>query len=366
MASRKTKVESLEKLRARIDDVDQRILKLLTERARTARDIGAAKNRGAASVLDVARERAVVRAVRRANDGPLSDDAVEAIFREIVSACRAAQAPTSVAFLGPAGTFSHAAALKQFGRTAVFVPVDTIGDVFTAVEAGRAHYGVVPVENTTEGAVTPTLDGLADTPLKVIGEVLVRVDHYLVSKSGERGRVKRIVSHPQPLAQCRTYLAKHFPGVALDAAASTAVAAAAAAKNPALAAIASRLAAQIHDLRVVAPSIQDNPANVTRFLVLSDVSPDSPPRRSGEDRTSLVVSVHDEVGVLGKVLHPFTANRVNLSMIESRPILGRPWEYRFFLDVTGHVEDKPLARTLAAVAKVATSTKVLGSYPVAR
>ena len=366
MATRESKTKALDDLRAEIDDIDQRVLKLLSRRARTARDIGAAKNLGAKGVLDIARERAVVRAVRRANAGPLSDDAVEAIFREIVSACRAAQAPTSVAFLGPAGTFSHAAALKQFGRTAVYVPVDTIGDVFTAVEAGRVHYGVVPVENTTEGAVTPTLDGLADTPLKVIGEITVRVDHYLVSKSGDPRMVKRIVSHPQPLAQCRSYLAKHFPGVPLDVAASTAVAAAEAARKPALAAIASRLAAQTHDLEVVAASIQDNPANVTRFLVLSDVSPDSPPHRSGDDRTSLVVSVHDEVGVLGKVLHPFTANRVNLSMIESRPILGRPWEYRFFLDVTGHVEDKPLARTLAEVAKVATSTKVLGSYPVAR
>ncbi len=363
---RKAKSPSLEALRARIDDLDRRVLKLLSERAQTARDIGTAKNRGAVSVLDIARERAVIRAVRKANDGPLSDDAIEAIFREVVSACRAAQAPTSVAFLGPAGTFSHAAALKQFGRTAIHVPVDTIGDVFTAVEAGRAHYGVVPVENTTEGAVTPTLDGLADTPLKVIGEILVRVDHYLVSKSGERKSVKRIVSHPQPLAQCRTYLAKHFPGIPLDAAASTATAAATAARSSSIAAVASRLAAETHDLRVIASSIQDNPANVTRFLVLSDVSPDSPARRSGDDRTSLVVSVHDEVGVLGKVLRPFTAHRVNLSMIESRPILGRPWEYRFFLDVTGHVEDKGLARTLAEVQKVATSTKVLGSYPVAR
>lgn len=360
------KSKTLQELRAEIDDLDLRILRLLSRRADTARQIGRAKSDGAKAVLDLAREKDVIRAIRRANPGPLSAEAVEAVFREIVSACRAAQEPTSVAFLGPLGTFSHAAALKQFGRTAVYVPVDTIADVFTSVEAGRARYGIVPVENTTEGAVTPTLDALADTPLKVIGEVLIRIDHFLVSLSGDRRKIHRIASHPQPLAQCRNYLAREYPGVPLVAAASTAAAAAVAAGDGAVAAIAGRLATQTHGLRVVAASIQDNPANVTRFLVLSDVPADAPQRRTGDDRTSLVVSVHDEVGVLGRVLQPFTTNRINLSMIESRPILGRPWEYRFFLDVTGHVEDKPLARTLARVAKVATSTKVLGSYPVAR
>jgi chorismate mutase/prephenate dehydratase len=360
------KGKTLQELRAEIDELDLRLLRLLSRRAEVARKIGLAKSERAKAVLDLAREKDVIRAVRGANPGPLGNDAVEAVFREIVSACRAAQEPTSVAFLGPLGTFSHAAALKQFGRTAVFVPVDTIADVFTTVEAGRARYGVVPVENTTEGAVTPTLDALADTPLKVIGEVLVRIDHFLVSRGGDRSKIRRIVSHPQPLAQCRNYLAKQFPGVPLVPAPSTAAAAAEAARDGAVAAIAGKLATDTHGLRIVAASIQDNPANVTRFLVVSDLPPDSPPRRTGDDRTSLVVSVHDEVGVLGRVLQPFTNNRINLSMIESRPILGRPWEYRFFLDVTGHVEDKPLARTLARVAKVATSTKVLGSYPVAR
>jgi chorismate mutase/prephenate dehydratase len=362
VAKRKT----LQQLRADIDSVDQRILRLLSARARIARRIGRAKSVGSARILDIGREKEVVLAVRRANAGPLSNDVVESVFREIVSACRAAQEPTSVAYLGPPGTFSHAAALKQFGRTAVYISVDTIADVFSCVEAGRARYGIVPVENTTEGAVTPTLDALADTALKVIGEVVVRVDQCLASRSGARERIRRIVSHPQPLAQCRTYLAKEFPGVPLVAAASTAAAAAVAAKEAGAAAVASRLAARLNGLQIVAASIQDNPANVTRFLVLHDVPADAPARRTGDDRTSLVVAVHDEVGVLGRILQPFTANRINLSMIESRPILGRPWEYRFFLDVTGHVEDRPLARTLARVSKVASSTKVLGSYPVAR
>jgi chorismate mutase/prephenate dehydratase len=360
------KLKSLQQLRAEIDGLDARILRLLSSRAAVARRIGEAKSAGARGVLDVARERDVIRALRRANPGPLSDDAIEAIFREIVSACRAAQEPTTVACLGPLGTFSHAAALKQFGRTAAYIPVDTIADVFTAVEAGRARYGIVPVENTTEGAVTPTLDALADTPLAIVGEIVVPIAHYLLSRSGDQRKIRRIVSHPQPLAQCRGYLAREFPGVPLVAAASTAAAAIDAVSHADTAAIAGRIATEIHALRVVAASIQDNPANVTRFLILAQASPDRPSKPSGDDRTSLVVAVRDEVGVLGKVLQPFTANRINLSMIESRPILGRPWEYRFFFDVTGHVDDKALARTLAAVAKVAASTKVLGSYPIAR
>ena len=277
---------------------------------------------------------------------------------------------TRLGYLGPPGTFSEEAVrCAPDADGAELVALPTVRDTIMAVHDGDVERAVVPIENSLEGPIGVTLDTLAeDKDVTIVGELVIAVSPCLIVRGDEvtLEMVQRVVSHPQPLAQCRGYLAKHFPGVALDAAASTATAAASAAKNPSLAAIASRLAAQIHGLEPVASSIQDNPANVTRFLVLSDLSPDSPLHRSGEDRTSLVVSVHVEVGVLGKVLHPFTANRVNLSMIESRPILGRPWEYRFFLDVTGHVEDKPLARTLAQVAKVATSTKVLGSYPVAR
>ncbi len=234
--------------------------------------------------------------------------------------------------------------------------------MFTAVETGRANYGVVPVENTTEGAVTPTLDALADTNLHIVAEVAVPVELALLSKSGAAAKVKRIASHPHALAQCRRYLARHFPGVETEPAASTSEAAARAARNGGLAAIAGELAARVHGLKVVARAIQDEPGNRTRFLVIGD---DPIPAPSGHDRTSLVVAVRDEVGILGRVLAPFAANGVNLSMIESRPLPGRPWEYRFFIDVVGHVRGRRLARALAEVERIAISAKVLGSYPVA-
>jgi len=362
MAKRK----SLPELRKSIDAVDRKILDLVSKRAQIAHQVGEAKNRGSRGVLDVAREKAVIKRMRTDNPGPLGGDAIEAVFREIISACRAAQEPTTVAYLGPGGTFSNAAAVKQFGETAVYEPVETIADVFGETAAGRSRYGVVPIENTTEGAVTPTLDALADTPLRVVAEVLVKIDHFLLARSADARKVKRIISHPQPLAQCRNFLALRFPGVPLEPCTSTARAAQEAKRTPGTAAIASALAGRLYGLETVEASIADNPGNVTRFLVVGDVEPDAPFKRSGDDRTSIVVSVRDEVGVLGRILQPFTANKVNLSMIESRPILGRPWEYRFFVDVCGHVSDNNLARALRAVEKISISTTILGSYPIAR
>ncbi len=349
-------------LRKKIDALDREILRLISERAAVAVEIGKAKDRGSRAILDVAREQGIIKKIVSENPGPLSEAAVEAVFREIISACRASQRPTSVAFLGPEGTFSHEAAIKQFGHTATFEAAHTIADVFTAVESGRCLYGIVPVENTIEGAVTPTLDGLAKTTAAVLAEVVVKVDHCLLSKTRDRRRIKKIASHPQPLAQCRRFLAENFPSVECQPAASTAAAAKSAASRAATAAIASRLAAEVYGLSVVVESIQDNPANVTRFLVIGSPVESRP---SGNDRTSLVISVRDEVGVLEKILRPFAANGVNLSMIESRPLLGRPWEYSFFVDVGGHVDDTGVSKAIAAVNKIAVATKVLGSYPIA-
>ncbi len=357
MSARKTLAE----LRKDIDAIDRQLVHLISRRARVALRIGQTKNAGAHAVLDAGRERAVLEAVRAENPGPLSSEAFEGIFREIISACRAAQQPISVAFLGPEGTFSHAAAIKQFGHAAEFQGVGAIADVFAAVEAGRARYGVVPIENTTEGAVTPTLDALAVTSLGIVAELTVKVDHCLLALDEDPAAVRRIVSHPQPLAQCRRYLAERFPRIEPEAATSTAAAARTAASEPGAAAVASRLAAEIYGLRTVASRIQDEPGNVTRFIVIGS---DPSMAASGRDRTSLVISVRDEVGVLGRILAPFTDNKVNLSMIESRPLVGRPWEYRFFVDVSGHVSDRRLARALAEIEKIAISTKVLGSYPV--
>ncbi len=357
MAKRKT----LSELRRQIDDIDVSICKLISKRARVAQSIGEAKSRGARGVLDVQRERRVLRAVKAANEGPLSDEAVESVFREIVSACRASQKPTSVAYLGPEGTFSHAAAVRQFGTTAQFEAVDTIADVFAAVETGHVAYGIVPVENTTDGAVTQTLDALATTRARILAELTVQVEHTLLAKTRERSKIKRIASHPQPLAQCRRYLARNFPSVPLEHAASTADAARRAASRAGTAAIASPLAGRIYGLEVVAEAIQDEPGNRTRFLVVGCDPLASP---SGNDRTSLVIAVHDEVGILGRILEPFSRHKVNLSMIESRPLPGRPWEYRFFIDVVEHVRKKRLASALEEIGRIAISTKVLGSYPV--
>jgi chorismate mutase/prephenate dehydratase len=354
--------KTLAELRNDIDAIDGKLLALVSRRARIAQKIGEAKSRGAERVLDVARERSVLDAVRKANEGPLSDEAIEAIFREIISACRASQQPTSVAYMGPPGTFSHAAAIKQFGRTADFESVATIADVFTAVEAGRARYGIVPIENTTEGAVTPTLDCLAETPLVIVAELVVKVEHHLLSRSGDPAKVERIASHPQPLAQCRRFLAEHFPGVEQLPTASTAAAARLAADEAGTAAIASRIACELYGHQIAWESIQDDPGNVTRFIVIGRVQPSKPSKR---DRTSLVVSVRDEVGVLERVLRCFAKNGVNLSMIESRPLVGRPWEYRFFIDVTGHASDPGVAQALAEIDRFSISTKVLGSYPIA-
>ena len=354
--------KQLNDLRKEIDSIDEKIVGLVSERARHAQKIGQAKRATSKDVLDPGRERTVMERVRAANEGPLADPAVEAIFREIVSACRASQQPVSAAFLGPAGTFSHVAATRQFGSTADYHAVDTIADVFKAAETGRVRYGVVPIENTIEGAVTPTLDGLSDTPLQVVAELTVPVDHFLLSKSGDRSKIKRIISHPQPIGQCRRYLARRFPGIELVESASTAAAAQAAKRSANVAAIASKLAANLYGLKVAARSIQDEPGNVTRFLV---VGPPQPTKRTGKDRTSLVIAVRDRVGVLGRILGPFTSNKVNLSMIESRPLRGRPWEYRFFVDITGHVDDRRVARALEEVDQIALSKKVLGSYPIA-
>ncbi len=334
----------------------------MSRRAALAQEIGEAKSRVGRPVLDIGREQKVVDAIRQANPGPLGDDAVEAVFREIISACRASEEPTSVAFLGPEGTFTHEAAVKQFGRSAKFWPVASIAEVFAAVETGRIPFGVVPIENTTEGAVTPTLDALAETSATVLGEILVKVRHNLMSKTGDPADIRRIASHPQVLAQCRRYLGERYTEVEVLPTPSSAAAAKLAAGEKKTAAIGSMLAARLYGLELVARSVQDQASNVTRFLVLGM---HSKARRSGNDRTSIVVSVKDEVGILERIIRQFANNKVNLSMIESRPLVGRPWEYRFFIDVSGHAEDDNVARALRAVGKISLSAKVLGSYPVA-
>lgn len=359
MASKK---KGLPELRGAIDSLDRRILDLLTERAETAKAIGEAKAVGARGILDAGREKQVLTTLRKTNRGPLTDNAVEAIFREVISACRAVQQPTTVAFFGPEGTYTHEAAIAQFGSSAVLMPCDSIPEVFTAVEAGRATFGIVPVENTTEGAVTPTLDSLAETTSVILAERILKIDHCLMAKEADPKKIRRIASHPQPLGQCKRYLAEKFAGVELLPTASTVAAAKLVATEKGTAAIGSRVAQHLYGLQLVAHSIQDSAANVTRFLV---IGPDQKTRPSGHDRTSLVVTVKDEVGILERIIRQFARNKVNLSMIESRPLAGRSWEYRFFVDVTGHASEEPVAKALKSLERIALSVHVLGSYPIA-
>jgi chorismate mutase/prephenate dehydratase len=360
LASKKKR--GLPELRAAIDDVDRRILALVTERAELARAVGEAKAIGERGILDAGREKQVLAAIRRANRGPLRDEAVEAIFREVISGCRAVQRPTTVAFFGPEGTYTHEAAIAQFGSSALLVACDSIPEVFSAVETERATFGIVPVENTTEGAVTPTLDSLAETTAVILAERILKIDHCLMAKDADAKKVRRIASHPQPLAQCKRYLAENFPGVELLPTASTAAAAKLASSQKGTAAVGSRIAQRLYNLQLVARSIQDNAANVTRFLV---IGPDQKTKPSGNDRTSLVVTVKDQVGILERIIRQFAKNKVNLSMIESRPLVGRSWEYRFFVDVTGHASSEPVSKALASLEKIALSVRVLGSYPIA-
>lgn len=346
--------------RSEIDRIDQRLLALLNQRARVAQRIGRQKVRRNSSVYVPERERHVLARVVAANEGPLPARAVRGIFREIISASRGVEAPLRVAYLGPEATFTHAAARTQFGAIAYYEPVDSIPDVFHAVEGGGADVGVVPVENSTEGAVGRTLDMFVDSPLKICAEIELKVRHCLLSRGEDLQGIRRIVSHPQSLAQCRRWLATSCPTVPTEAVSSNGRAAQIAAEEDGVAAIAGAMAAEQYGLGVVAEGIQDDPNNVTRFLVLAA---EDAPSATGADKTSILFTVRDEVGVLQRMLLPFARNRIGLCGIESRPLRGRPWEYVFFLDMRGHRRQAPLRRALSELERHCLALKVLGSYP---
>ncbi|MEB2284017.1 MAG: hypothetical protein B6D46_01890 [Polyangiaceae bacterium UTPRO1] len=355
--------------RAKIDRIDERILGLLNERARLAQRIGARKARRRKARADApegfwvpSREKRIRRRLRTLNRGPLSDDHVAAIFREIISASRALEARLTVAYLGPEGTFTNQAAREIFGSGVALTPAESIAEVFTEVERRRADFGVVPVENSTEGAVTSTLDLLIESPLRIAGEVRLDVEQCLVGTAPEWSAIRRVLSHPQGLAQCRRWLAANLPQASLEPVASTSRAAELAAGDPATAAVASRLAAERAGLRILAADIQDQRGNATRFFVLGHRDAETP---SGDDKTSIVCTVKDEIGVLAKLLQPLAASGVSLHKIESRPLRGRPWEYVFFLDLRGHRSDARVKRALARMQPLTTSLKILGSYPAA-
>ncbi len=355
--------------RAKIDRLDEKILELLNQRARIAQRIGRRKAAHAGGEPSAngfwvpGREKRIFDRLRSLNDGPLPDDVVRAVFREIISGSRALEARLTIAFLGPEGTFTHAAAREQFGAGADLVPAESVAQVFADVEGKRADFGVVPVENSTEGTVTSTLDRLIESPLQIAAEILLDVRQCLLGAGAGIGNVRRVLSHPQGLAQCRRWLATHLPGAALEEVASTARAAELARDDDAAAAIASELAGERYGLRVLAPNIQDERANVTRFLVLGSADARMP---AGDDKTSVLCTVKDEPGILSKLLQPLARERVSLSKIESRPLRGRPWEYVFFLDLQGHRSDARVKRALARMAPLTTEMRILGSYPSGR
>jgi chorismate mutase/prephenate dehydratase len=359
--SRKSKPPALAALRKQIDALDEQILALLNRRMEVVRQIGRVKSQSSGHVLDAARERQILDRLRSLNAGPLSEDDVCAIFGEVMSAARRLQRPCSASYFGPEATFTHLAALKYFGRSTHLLPLPGIVDVFGAVERGRTDFGVVPVENSTEGVVNYTLDLLYATDLKLCGEVYLEVTHNLVSASGRREDIERVYSHPQPFAQCREWLAKNMAGVPQLEARSTAEAARKAKEDNRSAAITSLFAAQTYGLEVIEERIEDNPRNYTRFAVLGRQECE----RTGSDKTSLLFSTEDVPGALFSALAPFAKRGINLTKLESRPMKAQAWRYIFFVDLEGHAADEAVSETLAELGRCCRFVKLLGSYPKA-
>ena len=354
--------KNLSELRRQIDAIDDQILELLNRRAGVVIEVGRAKAGEQKEFYVPSREQAIYERLTAASAGPFPKEAIRRVFREIISASLSLEQPMKVAFLGPQATFTHVAAMQQFGFSAQLVPQKSIPAVFDEVLRGRAHYGVVPVENSTEGVVSHTLDMFMESDLKINAEILLGISHDLLSRSGRIEDVRKVVSHPQALAQCRKWLEENLPDVPLVDVASTALAAQMAAEDETAAAVASEMAATLYGLQVVKPKIEDNPNNFTRFLVIGTKTPD----RSGRDKTSVMFSVKDEPGILYRMLEPFSKRGINLSKIESRPLKKKAWEYIFFLDMEGHVAEEGVADAIEELKGYCQFLKVLGSYPRAR
>jgi chorismate mutase/prephenate dehydratase len=350
-------VEDLQKLRAEIDALDVEILKLINLRAAHAQTIGRLKN---GTVYRPEREAQVLRRIKEINPGPLSAETAVRLFREIMSACLALEKPLSIAFLGPLGTFSQAAAQKHFGHAAASAPSISIDDVFRDVASGNADYGVVPVENSTEGAINRTLDLLQDSSLKICGEVALRIHQHLLRKQPGLDGVTMLYSHSQSLAQCHEWLNKHLTNVQCIPVASNAEAARMAADDATALAIAGDAAAELYGLQKLAENIEDEPNNTTRFLVIG--KHDAPP--SGQDKTSLLMSAHNRPGAVVELLHPLARHGVSMTKFESRPARSGLWEYVFFIDLEGHRDEPQVAAALAELQDKAAFLKVLGAYPV--
>jgi len=344
--------------RKAIDNLDAHIVKLLNERTKHVLTIGEIKRKAGEEIYAPHRERAVLQRICRRNKGPITNDSLRAIYREIMSSALSLEKSLTVAFLGPEATFTHQAAIRRFGSSLGYSPQKTIADVFTEVSKHRADYGVVPVENSTEGVVTHTLDMFVDSDLKIVAQIVLPVQHCLLSK-GPRLQIKKLYVHPQSLGQCRDWVRTNLPRAEIIETSSNARSAEFAAREKGSAAIAGVLAAEKYGVPVLEFDIQDNVANATRFLVLGRQC--SPP--TGNDRSSLMFSIMDRPGALYSALAPFRRYRINMTKIESRPSKRKAWEYFFFVDCDGHAEDRKVARAISLLGEHCSYVKVLGSYP---
>ncbi len=345
-------------IRAKINEIDRRLVATLNERAALALELVKLKDSAGLPIYAPDREASVLRGVAGLTKGPLPPTAITAIYREIISSTRALQRVIVVTYLGPAGTYTHQAAREHFGSGAEYNPAETIADVFNDVAKAKADVGVVPIENSTGGVVNETLDMFMSCDLKICDEIVLEIHHYLLG-TGKLADVKRVCSKPEAVAQCRVWLTEHLPGVEVVPVASTTAAAKMAAADPSIAAIASREAAELYALGVLAENVEDRHENVTRFVVLSQHCG----TRTGRDRTSVMLAIRNEVGALYNILLPFKKHEVNLTKIESRPSKTKVWDYMFFVDMEGHVEDDAIAAALKEIESSCRYVQVLGSYP---
>ncbi len=354
--------QRLAPLRAQIDAIDQELLELLSKRAKAAQEVGHIKNESSAPIFRPERESQVIQNVLQKNPGPLLADGLASIWREIMSACRALESKQTIAYLGPTGTFSEQAAHQFFGQSIDGLPCASLDEVFKAVEKGAATFGVVPVENSSEGAVSRTLDLLLESPLQISGEVVLPIRHHLLTKHGSLDGVKTVCAHAQALAQCQQWLSVHAPQLQRQAVSSNAEAARMASKDPSIAAIAGEPAQLAYGLQIVSAQIQDDPNNRTRFVVIGQYAC----QPCGQDQTSLVLSVANQPGAVHHLLGPLAKHGVSMTRFESRPARKGSWEYHFYIDIEGHTIDAKVATAIAELKTIAAFYKNLGSYPRAK
>ena len=354
--------QRLAPLRAQIDAIDQELLELISKRAKAAQEVGHIKNESSAPIFRPERENQVIQNVLQKNPGPLLADGLASIWREIMSACRALESKQTIAYLGPTGTFSEQAAHQFFGQSISGLPCVSLDEVFKAIEKGAATFGVVPVENSSEGAVSRTLDLLLESPLQISGEVVLPIRHHLLTKHGNLDGVKTVCAHAQALAQCQQWLSVHAPQLQRQAVSSNAEAARMASKDSSIAAIAGEPAQLAYGLQIVSAQIQDDPNNRTRFVVIGQYAC----QPCGQDQTSLVLSVANQPGAVHHLLGPLAKHGVSMTRFESRPARKGSWEYHFYIDIEGHTSDAKVATAIAELKTIAAFYKNLGSYPRAK